>query len=80
MNLQFKQGTSLESLQQATKDPGTIYLLKGLNEMFVDVSNSSRIKVTDTNAIRFDVEDFIIFGEIEDLALNTSILDYSYLK
>lgn len=80
MNLQFKQGTSLENLQQVTKDPGTIYLLKGLNEMFVDVSNSSRIKVTDTNAIRFDIEDFIIFGEIEDLALNTSVLDYSYLK
>ena len=58
LNLNFKQGLS-NNLPNADHNPGTIYLLTDLHELYYDKENSDRVKITDTDLILFSIEDSI---------------------
>ncbi len=59
MNLTFKLGSSLENLNNVLKEEGTLYFLSGLNELYIDINDTTRLKVVDTDALILDIESSI---------------------
>ena len=75
--LNFKQGNSKSNLLAAKTQNGTFYLVKELNELYIDLNNQ-RYKITDTSGLQFVVTGVIDFGSTDSnnyFILNQSILN-----
>lgn len=77
INFGLKLGNSKNILNTIAIKDGTIYLVKDLNELFVDIQNV-RHKITDTSGLYFEIGETITFNsEIANgyFILNSSVLN-----
>lgn len=59
MNVQFKKGHTIESLNNQNFNPGTFYFVSDTKELYFDLNETERIKIIDTDLPIFCVEDTI---------------------